>query len=323
MQVAPDFDFAGVKQALAAAAVQGVFLGTSSWKYPGWFGTVYEEQNYVRRGKVSAGRFERYCLEEYARLFPTVCVDAAYYRFPEADHLLALAAQVPPDFRFSLKATADITVRRFPALPRYGVRAGTLNPHFLNAELFHSAFLQPCAAIREFMGMILFEFSPFHAGDFARGRDFMAALDLFLAALPAGWNYGVEIRNRAFLHPDYFAMLAAHGVTHVFNSWAEMPGVAEQWVMPGSITQPDCVAARFLLKPGRKYQEAVDAFQPYDRLQEVQLEVRETAAAMVRRGAAGARSGRVAPCGPINGRRSCTSKTYQRRVPPSGGGSGA
>ena len=33
-------------------------------------------------------------------------------------------------------------------------------------------------------------------------------------------------------------------------------------------TNPELVAARFLLKPGRRYEEAVKAFEPYDRIKE-------------------------------------------------------
>ncbi len=273
-----------LRELAAAAASHGVLLGTSSWKYPGWMGQLYEEQRYLWRGRIATTRFERDCLREYAEVLPTVCVDAAYYRFPDAGGLQALAEQVPAGFRFSFKVTEDITVKQFPRLPKHGAKAGMVNPHFLNAELFTSAFLQPCAAIRDYVGLLIFEFSPFHPKDFARGRDFVEALEVFLGQLPQGWNYGVEIRNRTFLHPEYFAMLARHGVTHVFNSWSAMPGVEEQWEMPGSITRPDCVAARLLLKPGRKYQQAVEAFSPYEKVQEPLPAVRAAAAKMVQRG---------------------------------------
>jgi hypothetical protein len=42
-----------------------------------------------------------------------------------------------------------------------------------------------------------------------------------------------------------------------------MPPVEEQTQMPGAFTA-DFFAARFLLRPGRAYQQAVDAFQPYN-----------------------------------------------------------
>ena len=33
-----------------ALAAEGVYVGTSSWKYPGWCGLLYDEQKYVYRG---------------------------------------------------------------------------------------------------------------------------------------------------------------------------------------------------------------------------------------------------------------------------------
>ncbi len=279
-----DFDFDGLRGELIAAAADGVFLGTSSWKYPGWFGTVYEEQRYLGRGgKVSVRQFEQTCLREYAALFPTVCVDATYYRFPVAEELRELADQVPDGFQFTFKVTDEITINQFPMLPKFGRKGGSRNPHFLDEERFRSAFLGPCESIAEKTGMLIFEFSPFGEAERKQPQEMIAGLDGFLGALPAGWRYGVEIRNREFLTPDYFAMLASHGVGHIFNSWADMPPVAEQWELPGSVTTEGCVGARLLLKPGRKYQEAVDAFQPYDRIQEPQPEVRRTAAAILRK----------------------------------------
>ena len=49
-----------------------------------------------------------------------------------------------------------------------------------------------------------------------------------------------------------------------------------------SVTNPDLVAARFLLKPGRKYEEAVKAFQPYDRTREVNDEARKAGVALIK-----------------------------------------
>jgi len=63
------------------------------------------------------------------------------------------------------------------------------------------------------------------------------------------------MRNRNWLRADYFDCLARHQVTNLFNSWEAMPPVSEQMALPGSRTNPDLVAARFLLKPGRQYEE--------------------------------------------------------------------
>jgi uncharacterized protein YecE (DUF72 family) len=276
---------------LASLAQQGIFIGTSSWKYSGWRGQIYTDDRYVFRGNFSEARFDRLCLAEYAEVFKTVCVDAAYYKFPDAGQLSKLMSLVPPDFQFSFKVTDQITIKKFPALPRFGPRAGTPNPEFLNSDLFAEAFLSPCAPFRSQIGLLIFEFSHFAPQDFARGRDFAAALDAFLSRLPAGWRYGVETRNRTFLHPDYFATLARHGVCHIFNSWQDMPAIEEQCAIPGAHPASDFFGARFLLRPGRKYEAAVKAFAPYDQIRDEYPEGRSAGAQLVRRAqATGARA---------------------------------
>ena len=280
------FDRSKLKETLARLAEQGVFVGTSSWKYPGWRGLLYEEARYVWRGRFAETRFEKLCLAEYAEVFKTVCVDGAYYKFPDRRYLEGLVSQVPADFLFTFKVTDEITLKRFPNLPRFGSRAGQPNGNFLSADLFTSAFLAPCAPFRANIGLLIFEFSRFYPSDFACGRDFVAALDQFLSTIPPGWPCGVEIRNQRFLHPDYFATMTRRGVSHVFNSWAEMPPIGEQMALAGNRPTPDLCAARFLLKPGRKYQEAVDKFSPYDRIQEPLPEARTAGARLIRQGLA-------------------------------------
>ena len=212
-----------------------------------------------------------------------MCVDAAYYKFPSRDYLVRLVQQVPADFQFGFKITDQITIKQFPNLPRFGVRAGQVNQDFLNADLFTTAFLRPCEEFRAHVGLLMFEFTQFRVADFARGREFVAALDEFLGKLPRGWPYAVEIRNRTFLQPEYFATLARHGVAHVFNSWTDMPSVGEQIELPGAFPNPQLSAARFLLKPGRKYEDAVKLFSPYENLQEANPEGRAAAAKLIRR----------------------------------------
>ncbi|MSU64244.1 MAG: DUF72 domain-containing protein [Pedosphaera sp.] len=281
------FDRNKLKASLASLAVQGVFLGTSSWKYSGWCGALYDQQRYIYRGKFAESRFERDCLAEYAEVFKTVCVDAAYYTFPREKYLQGLVSQVPTGFQFGFKVTDEITVRKFPNLPRFGVRAGRQNENYLNADLFSRAFLKPCESIRGNVGVVMFEFSRFYPTDYEHGRDFVADLDTFFARLPKGWPYAIEMRNKQWLAPEYFACLSRHGISHVFNSWDAMPPVSEQMAIPGSRTNLELIAARFLLKPGRKYEDAVKAFQPYDKTREVNDEARKAGAALVKEGKAG------------------------------------
>jgi uncharacterized protein YecE (DUF72 family) len=260
----------------------GIYIGTSSWKYAGWRGQIYDEARYVFRGRFSERRFEKLCLAEYAEVFKTVSVDAAFYQFPERDSLQEMASMVPDDFQFALKVTDEISVKRFPSIARMGARAGRDNPHFLDADLFASRFLGPCEAVRPKIGLLMLEFSPFSQADFARGAEFAAALDGFLGRIPAGWPLGVEIRNPTFLHPDYFGVLARHRVTHIYNSWTRMPSLSEQWAMLESRTHPDRLAARLLLRPGRKYEEAVKLFSPYEAVKDPYPEAVVAAATLIR-----------------------------------------
>lgn len=72
------FDRETMKEKAAALAAKGVYVGTVSWKYEGWFGQLYTLARYEHRGKLAKTRFERDCLSEYAEVFKTVSVDAAY-----------------------------------------------------------------------------------------------------------------------------------------------------------------------------------------------------------------------------------------------------
>jgi uncharacterized protein YecE (DUF72 family) len=268
---------------LRQLAAQGVFLGTSSWKYPGWFDIIYDRERYVWRKRFSEARFERDCLAEYALTFPSVSVDATYYKFPARNYLEGLAAQVPDTFRFGLKVTSDITLKRFPGLPRFGPRAGAVNTHFLDASLFTDAFLASCDAIRDKVGVIMFEFSHFGPAEFERGAQFVEALDQFFAKLPRGWPYAIELRNRHWLRPEYFAVLARHGITHIYNAWEDTLTPAQQIELPQSETNPPLLVARFLLREGRSYEQAVSRFSPYTKIQDPNPEGRAAAVKLVRR----------------------------------------
>src|SRR5262245_21391791 len=138
------FDRDRIKQAVQKLAAQNIFIGTSSWKYRGWFGQLYDESRYIFRGRFSETRFKENCFAEYSEVFKTVCVDAAYYKFPDHRYLENMVSTVPSDFQFAFKVTDEITIKKFPDLPRFGPRAGKANDHYLNADLFAEQFIAPC-----------------------------------------------------------------------------------------------------------------------------------------------------------------------------------
>jgi uncharacterized protein YecE (DUF72 family) len=202
---------------LRTLARQRLYLGTSSWKYEGWLNQIYTPERYRVHGKFSRKKFE--CLGEYAETFPIVCGDFSFYQFPPPDFWHKLFASVPPQFLFAFKVPEDITVFTFPQHPRYGGRKGTRNPHFLNAELFASQFLEPLSSYRERVPVILFEFGAFPPSLFAEPGEFAELLTAFFACLPDTFRYGVEIRNPEFLDKPFFSALQHHRVAYVFNAW--------------------------------------------------------------------------------------------------------
>ena len=248
---------------LRALSKQGILIGTSSWKYEGWLGQVYSHSRYRSRGRFSRKKFEQQCLAEYAETFPVVCGDFSFYQFPSPSYWERLFTAMPADFQFAFKVPEEITVAVWPGHSRYGTRAGRGNPSFLDADVLRSQFLESLAPYRSRVAALIFEFGAFSQRIYPGGaHDFAADLNPFLDRLPGTFRYGVEIRNREFLEPSYFTALRNHGVAHVFSSWAKMPSLAEQCAIGDAYTA-DFVVSRALLRPGRRYEQAVSQFSPY------------------------------------------------------------
>ena len=267
---------------LEALAGQNVLIGTSSWKYPGWMGKVYHEENYLTRGKFSQKKFEETCLAEYADTFPIVCGDFSFYQFPSPAFWQKLFSSAPRKLQFAFKVPEEITVKQFPTHARYGPRAGLANEQFLNAELLLEMFLAPLEQYRERIAVVMFEFGTFPKAAMEGADQFIDLLDAFLACLPQGFRYGVEIRNPEFLGLPYFECLKKHRVAHIFNAWTRMPELSTQIAMPGAFTT-DFTVARALLKRNRPYEEAVQKFAPYQSVQEPNPAAREAVAGLVKR----------------------------------------
>jgi len=259
---------------LRALAAGGLYFGTSSWKYEGWLGSIYTPERYFTRGRFSAKKFETECLAEYAEVFPAVCGDFSFYQFPSPDYWRRLFDSTSPALQFAFKVPEEITVKEWPRHARYGARSGLDNASFLDAGLFERAFLRPLEPYRDRVGALIFEFGTLPRRHYDGVAPFAADLARFLAALPAGWRYSVEIRNREFFDEPYFQVLRDANAAHVFNSWTRMPELPVQAAETAAFTA-DFTVARALLRPGRAYAQAVERFQPYREIQEPHPPARE------------------------------------------------
>ena len=265
---------------LTELAGSNLFIGTSSWKYEGWLGTLYRPERYSGRGQFSKARFQRDCLTEYAEFFHTVSGDFTFYQFPSTSVWSNLFAQAPPGFRFAFKAPEEITTPAFPRHSRYGSRAGQRNPLFMDPHVFIAQFLTPLKSYARNVAVIVLEFPAALADAFEDEGRLGDAFNHFFDQLPRTFRYAVEIRNRRMLCPNYFRALSNQGIAHVFNSWTDMPSISEQSATADAFTTTFTVS-RALTVPGRTYKETVSRFSPYRGVQDPNLEVRSALTALL------------------------------------------
>jgi uncharacterized protein YecE (DUF72 family) len=274
------FDRERLKTKLADLASHRVFIGTSSWKYEGWFGQIYTRDRYSSHGRFSQRRFQDECLAEYAETFPIVCGDFSFYQFPAAGYWKKLFGSAREGLQYAFKVPEEITVKAFPSHRRYGERAGEDNTSFLDAAIFQAMFLDLLRPWRDRIAVLIFEFGSFPKFCYRDVSGFIAELDPFLTALPGDFRYAVEIRNEEFLAPEYFACLRHRGVAHVLNAWTRMPEIQEQLAIPDVYTA-DFTVVRALLRRGRPYEQAVAKFSPYQGVQDAYPEARDAMRAVI------------------------------------------
>jgi uncharacterized protein YecE (DUF72 family) len=245
-------------RAVAAKLSPRIRLGTTSWSYPGWIGSVYGAS---APAKLLSSRG----LTAYAKhpLLRAVEVDRTYYEPVPASVLRELAGQVPDGFRFVVKASEECTVLRFPVHARYGKKRGEANPRYLDAAFAASAVVGPFVeGLGPKGGILLFQFPPQDVGEPAA---FAESLVHFFAQLPRGVPYAVEIRNEELLTPAYVAALEEAGAVHCHNLWTGMPPLlAQVRRIPPPARRP--LVIRWLLRPGDTFEDARARYTPFDRL---------------------------------------------------------
>jgi uncharacterized protein YecE (DUF72 family) len=156
-------------------------VGTSGWSYKEWKGSFYPP-------KLPQDEM----LGFYASRFPTVEVNNSFYRIPSEKVLMGWAEQVPPDFRFVLKASRRITHNS-----RLAGEDGSLE-----------YFLRAINPLGDRLGPTLFQLPPTFKKDAVRLRD-------FLARLPKRWLAAVEFRHASWFDDEVYDLLRSRDVALV------------------------------------------------------------------------------------------------------------
>ncbi|MBN1210333.1 MAG: DUF72 domain-containing protein [Myxococcaceae bacterium] len=260
-------------RALGERLPQGIYLGTSSWAFPGWAGIVYERE-------AAQSTLAREGLSAYARhpVLRTVGIDRTFYSPISSVTFAEYAAQVPASFRFLVKAHEVCTLARYPLHERYGVHRGLPNDRFLQASYAADMVVAPFVeGLRDKAGPLVFQFPPQDTRGFGGPARFVERLHAFFAALPRGPLYAVEVRNEELLTEGFAQALAELGVSPVLSAWRHMPPVVHQAVRTHALTSRALVA-RWMLPPHLGYEEAYARFAPFQRLVDEDTVTREALA---------------------------------------------
>lgn len=262
-------------RALGEQLPSGLYLGTSSWTFPGWKGLVYNRE-------ATPARLSREGLAAYAQhpVLRTVGVDRTFYAPIPAATFTEYATQVPPGFRFLVKAHEACTLARWPVHARYGDVRGQPNERFLDAAYARDLVVAPFVeGLGEKAGPLVFQLPPQDVEDLGGVGPFVERLHAFLAALPRGPLYAVEVRNEALLTPAFSQALADVGASPVIAAWKNLPPVGRQAARL-HVLQAPALVVRWMLAPNLDYEEARRRYYPFDRLVDEDVPTREAIAGL-------------------------------------------
>jgi len=165
-----------------------VYIGTSGYSYKSWDKTFYGDTPKKRQ------------LEYYSTQFPTVEINATFYRLPSEAMVKGWHDRVDEDFIYAVKGSRFIThMKKLVNLD------GALQKFFDRIEPMQSK-----------IGCLLWQLPGILKRDPAR-------VDDFLAQLPGSYRHAVEFRDPSWYTEDVFDILRKHRVAHVALSSGGMP----------------------------------------------------------------------------------------------------
>lgn len=270
-------------RALASRIPRGLRFGTSSWSFPGWAGLVYA-------GKPTTEQLAARGLEAYAAhpLFRTVSLDRATYAPVPPDDLASYGEQLrhaaprvdAPPFRMLSKVWDELTTFVYPAHPRYGARARTTNPFFLDAGRFVEHVLAPSEAhLGEHLGPYVVELTPMPPNALST-HELCARVERFALEVGPRARLAFELRNQEHLGPRWFETLAAVGAAPVFTYWTAMPSLRTQ-LAAATRALGASVVVRLMLPPFTRYEDKQAAYAPFDKIAIAQPEMRDDTVRLV------------------------------------------
>jgi uncharacterized protein YecE (DUF72 family) len=160
------------------ALMARIWFGTSGFSYKEWRPVFYPE-----------GLSEKGFLEYYSGRLNSVEIDYTFYRMPSAKTIEAWKAATPQDFKFTLKASQQITHRQRLKVPSEAL----------------DYFVATVSGLEDRLGMVLYQLPPFFKCDVQR-------LDMFLSVLPRGVPAAFEFRHDSWFVDEVYELLRKNGI---------------------------------------------------------------------------------------------------------------
>ena len=177
-----------------------IHVGTSGWSYKEWKGSFYPP-------KLPSAEMLHY----YSSRFSTVEVNNSFYRIPTERVLASWAEQVPPDFRFVMKASRRVTHHQ-----RLKDEDGSL-----------AYFLRAVNPLGSRLGPTLFQLPPTFEKDSSR-------LQGFLERIPPRWLAALEFRHHSWFDDEVYQLLHQRDVPLVAVDEDESAGAGAPLVATAS-----------------------------------------------------------------------------------------
>jgi len=179
------------------AAMARIWFGTSGFSYKEWRPLFYPE-----------GLSEKQFLSYYSSRLNSVEIDYTFYRMPSGKTIDAWKSATPENFRFTLKASQQITHRQRLKIPSEAL------DYFVNVV----------PGLEERLGLVLFQLPPFFKCDLPR-------LESFLATLPRGVPSAFEFRHESWFIATVYELLHKYRVGLCIHD-------ADDHTTPTEITAP-------------------------------------------------------------------------------------
>ncbi|HVS52359.1 MAG TPA: DUF72 domain-containing protein [Opitutaceae bacterium] len=171
---------------------RGIRIGTSGWVYKEWAGYFYP------KGWPKKNEFAY-----YVRHFPTVEINATFYRLPTPKMVRGWREKSPDGFLFAVKGSRFLThIKRLKDTGR--------------GLLKYFRRLEP---LRDRTGPVLWQLPP----TFTKNAETLRRLARFLAKLPREYRHAVEFRHPSWMDEETFALLRRHNIANVWISSLKMP----------------------------------------------------------------------------------------------------